>query len=540
MEQKEQSSERLVLKGAFLLAVSSGIVKVLSAVYKIPLYRMVGDSVMGYYSTAFNIYTVLLTLATAGLPVAMSRMVATANALERRNEPKRIFLIAICTYGLFSLIVSTLMFIFSGEIASLMNNPGASLAVKAIAPAIFIVTCGAAIKGYYQGNQNMMPTSVANIIEALMKLATGFILAAVFGALYPGQSQIIAGGTIICAAAGGFSALLFLIILTLTKLAKRRKSGIYADQRCVPSTPYKKLTKSFFAISLPIMVGSLSTTLAGAVDNYLIIGRFKDIGMAEEAANSIWGAYSTMAGTIYTLPTFIILAVAASIIPAVSTHFTLRDKDQIKKDIDLAGRISGVVVFPIACGVAVLPEPILRFLYGDSPYIADVAGSLIFLCIAMVFLAFTNCFTGILQAINKQHIPVINIIISLVIKTGVAYILLGIPGMGLKGAAVSTLVSMLVFVILNSAALIRHTGMFPSPVAAILKPFGSAAVAAVFGLGAHYLAEYVGKGAHPSVSMLVAVAVAALIYVVMLLITRTITKSDIKLLSKSNKNKKNP
>lgn len=533
MSENKASSESLIIKGTLIMAISSAIVKVLSAVYRIPLYRIVGDSVMGYYSTGFQIYTVLLTFATAGLPVAMSRMVATANALERRNEPKRIFLIAVLTYGVGSFLVSLFMFFFSGEIAALMNNPGADYAVKAIAPAICIVTVGAAIKGYYQGNQNMVPTSMANLIEAVVKLLAGFTLAFVFGFFFPNEPEKIAGGTIMCAAISGFAAVSYLAVISLKKIKKRRQSGMMADQRCVPSMPYRHLAKSFFGISIPIMIGSLSTTLAGTVDNYLILGRFQDIGMTAEEANRIWGAYSTMPETLYTLPTFVILAIATSIIPAVSTHFALRDKELIRKDINLAGRICGVVVFPLAMGIAVLPREILGLLYGESQYLSEVSSAMVFLCVAMVFLAFSNSFTGILQGINKQHLPVINIIISLIVKTSLAYILLGIPGIGVNGAAISTAVSMIVMMALNSIALIRHTGMFPAVVPSIVKPFISALISSAAAWVTNKgMTEITGS---PSLSVITAVVVAIAVYAVAALVTGTVTKEDLKLLRKSNK-----
>ncbi len=533
MSDKSASSESLIIKGTLIMAVSSAIVKILSAVYRIPLYRIVGDSVMGYYSTGFQIYTVLLTFATAGLPVAMSRMVATANALERRNEPKRIFLIALFTYGFFSFLVSLFMFFFSGEIATLMNNPGADYAVKAIAPAVCIVTVGAAIKGYYQGNQNMVPSSMANLIEAVVKLVAGFALAFVFGFFFPNEPEKIAGGTIMCAAISGFAAVCYLAIISIKKIRSRRKSGIYADQRCVPSMPYRHLAKSFFSISIPIMIGSLSTTLAGTIDNYLILGRFQDIGMTAEEANGIWGAYSTMPDTLYTLPTFVILAIATSIIPAVSSHFALKEKELIRKDIDLAGRICGVVVFPLALGIAVLPKEILGFLYGESKYLDDVSSAMVFLCIAMIFLAFSNCFTGILQGINKQHLPVINIIISLVIKTALAYILLGIPEISVNGAAISTAVAMIVMMVLNSVALVRHTGMFPAVMPSIVKPLISAVVSSAAAWVTNKgMVEMTGSSA---AAVITAVVVAMAVYAVMVFVTGTVTKNDLNLLCKTNK-----
>ncbi|MBR2327665.1 MAG: polysaccharide biosynthesis protein [Clostridia bacterium] len=534
MDSRSTGSEQTILKGTLIIAVSSAIVKILSAVYKIPLYRIVGDSVMGYYQTGFQIYSVLLTFATAGLPVAMSRMVATANALERRNEPKRIFAVALFTYGLFSLLISAVMFFFSKEIAVLMQNPGADYAVKAIAPAVALVTVGAVIKGYYQGNQNMVPSSIANLIEAVVKLIAGFALAYIFLFFFPESPEKVAGGTIMCGAISGFAALSYLLILSVGKIRKRKKSGVFADQRCVPSMSYKYLTKSFFAISIPIMIGSLSTTLAGSVDNYLILGRFQDLGMTSSAANDLWGAYSSMPYTLYTLPTFVILAIATSIIPAVSSHFALGEKELIKKDIDLASRICGVVVFPIALGIAVLPEQILRFLFGESQYLADCASSMVFLCIAMIFLAFSNCFTGVLQAINKQHIPVINIVISLVVKTALAYILLGIPELSLNGAGISTAVSMMLLAILNSISLKKYTGMFPAVMPAIVKPLISAAVSSA-AAWLSYKAFEGFFGENSGIALIASVAVAIVCYMFMAIITRTITKNDLKLLSKSNK-----
>ena len=202
------------LGGAAILASAVAIVKLLGAVYKIPFGNIVGPEGQTYFNVAYNIYNVLLTISTAGLPLAISKLTSQAHTQGRENQKRKIFSTAIWLFFAMGLVGTLLMFFGAERLAAFMNEPLGYWPIRALSPAVFCVCLLACMRGYTQGQGNMTPTAVSQILEALCKLGLGLMLAWYFLKLGLGL-DIAAAGAILGVTAGTFLSLLYLIFYLL-------------------------------------------------------------------------------------------------------------------------------------------------------------------------------------------------------------------------------------------------------------------------------------------------------------------------------------
>lgn len=173
----QESSKQNYLHGAAMMTAGVVVIKILGAIYKIPLGNILGDEGYGYFSVAYNIYYVFLNMATAGMPVALSRMISEADTLGRPVQARKIFRVAWLTFAIFGLLLGLVMFLFPTELAGMLNNVRAAQSIWALSPALVLVYLTSTYRGYAQGMSNMKPTTVSQILEVVGKVAVGLVLA---------------------------------------------------------------------------------------------------------------------------------------------------------------------------------------------------------------------------------------------------------------------------------------------------------------------------------------------------------------------------
>ena len=245
-EQKKQS----FLHGAALLAMATAIVKVIGALYKIPLNAIIGTKGFAYFNTAYDIYSVLLMISTAGLPVAMSRMISEASSLNNTRQMRRIYRTAQTIFLALGLAGSLLMTVFCRQLAAFQEQPDAWAAIACLGPSALLVCLISAFRGFFQGQSNMMPTSVSQVLEAVLKLIVG--LGAAYGLLkLTGQIPLAAGGAILGVPSGCMSATVYLFAL-FRKAYKALDEGDPAQG----VLSYGATAKQLLSIAVPITIGS--------------------------------------------------------------------------------------------------------------------------------------------------------------------------------------------------------------------------------------------------------------------------------------------
>lgn len=515
------------LKGAAILSMSTIIVKVVGLLFSIPLANIISEAAMGYFNAAYTVFSVFNAIATAGLPVAISKMISSAYALGKKKQADRIFSVAFIAFFILGLVSSSAMFIFSDQIAQLIRNPDASFSIKALAPTVFFVCIMSSIRGYFQGRSNMVPTAVSQIIESVAKVIIGISLA-LYVDTYLQDDRLSAAAAIIGVSAS--AALGAVYLLFYKRYRKSREKGIASPDRSVSSRG--EIAKSMFRLAIPIAIGSCLLYILDLVDLNIINGRLQDIlkfnATETSALSSIWS--NTL--KIYDLPGAIVIALSSSILPAISGAFSRKETGTITRMTSAGLRISLLVTIPCAVGFFIFSGPLARLFY-YRPIVAEgVEKLLAYAAAGVVFNGTLYITNSIMQAHGKVNIPVINMTIGGIVRIACNYILVAIPEINIAGAAIATVVSTFVTMILNLIAVYRLVPKVDNPFHMILPivisaiVMGASAYAAFYGLNL-FLPE--------KIALVLAIIVAVSVYFTLAILTKAIKESDLRMLPKGDR-----
>lgn len=571
--------------GAAILAVGIMVVKVIGMFYKIPLLNIIGEQGSADFGNAYNIYAVLLTISTAGLPVAVSKLVSEANATGRQNQVRRVFRLSLALFLTLGVLSFLIMSFGSAQLAGLMNDDQAAPGIRALAPAVICVGCLSAFRGYAQGHGNMTPTAVSQIIEALCKLVVGLGLA--YWLVKAGADQShAAAGAITGVTVGTIVALAYML---LNYIMGRSQEGLSKDTPDSNST----IVKNLLMIAVPITISSSMVGIVTVIDSSLVQGQlqrallentdcwalYKDfmsfdklesalkawqatlpegttISMSllsdqlagegtktaialhdalEDASRTLYGNYNG-ALNIYNLPTSLMAAITAAVIPAVSGTLARRDRKGAARVAGSALRISALLAFPMGVGLYVLGEPIMALIFPSLT--SQLAGPLLStLGLATVFVCMMLVCNSILQAYGFVNLPVVIMLAGGVIKIVLNYNVVVLPQVGIYGAPLGNIFCFALCLILDLIVMARVIPGRPKYIPLFAKP---AAAAAVMGLGAWAVHGLLAKllaanRLGNAVATLAAIVVAVVIYGVLVIVLRAITKEDLSLMPKGEK-----
>ena len=571
--------------GAAILAVGIMVVKVIGMFYKIPLLNIIGEQGSADFGNAYNIYAVLLTISTAGLPVAVSKLVSEANATGRQNQVRRVFRLSLALFLTLGVLSFLIMSFGSAQLAGLMNDDQAAPGIRALAPAVICVGCLSAFRGYAQGHGNMTPTAVSQIIEALCKLVVGLGLA--YWLVKAGADQShAAAGAITGVTVGTIVALAYML---LNYLMGRSQEGLSKDTPDSNST----IIKNLLMIAVPITISSSMVGIVTVIDSSLVQGQlqrallenqdcwalYKDfmsfdklesalkawqatlpegtnITMSllsdqlagegtktaiavhdalEDASRTLYGNYNG-ALNIYNLPTSLMAAITAAVIPAVSGTLARRDRKGAARVAGSALRISALLAFPMGVGLYVLGEPIMALIFPKLT--SQLAGPLLStLGLATLFVCMMLVCNSILQAYGFVNLPVVIMLAGGVIKIVLNYNVVVLPQVGIYGAPLGNIFCFALCLILDLIVMARVIPGRPKYIPLFAKP---AAAAAVMGLGAWAVHGLLAKllaanRLGNAVATLAAIVVAVAIYGVLVIVLRAITKEDLSLMPKGEK-----
>ncbi|MBE6871247.1 MAG: polysaccharide biosynthesis protein [Ruminococcaceae bacterium] len=523
----ENKSEGTLYKGAFLLLVANFFVKIIGILYKVPLTNMVGTYCMGFFNQAFEVQQVFLAFSTAGLPVALSKMVSESNSLGRFRETRKIFRVVLTTFAIVGLVGSLLMFFGSSFFAVIIETPLAKYSLMALAPAMFFLSITAAIRGFFQGHNRMEPTAVTQVIEAVVKVALGIGLAYLFmqnglGAEYVSAGAIL-GTTFSTLTATLLMASLFIFFAKRLEPYKTvHATGVEIDDTCRTTG---QILKYAIGIIVPITIGSVVVNLTSFLDLFLIMRRLGDIGLSSETATSIYGAYKSCAQTLFNLPPSIITSVNLSFIPAASAAFIRRDRKNLNRICSKAVKLVMIFAVPCSIGLMVFAKPILTLFYPSIPNDVALATPLLrILGFASLWVSISSILTALLQAVGKMKLPLVSMAAGGAVKLIINYILVGIPAIGITGAPVGTALCYVVMAAMNIWFLRKYSGVQPNLLRSIIKPL----MAAVAMGGAGYLLYWLlEKAVGTNVSIIISLIFCVCIYFVVLLLIGGITPSDV-------------
>ena len=520
-----KNKEQNYMHGAVILAAGVVIMKVLGALYKIPIANIIGDDGYSMFLAAYNVYFVFFTLATSGLPIALSRLISEAKAEKRFNQTKRTFSVAWWTFFAIGAVCTLIMFFFADFMATdILHNPEAAPSIRAMAPALLIVCLLSAYRGYCQGYGNMIPTTVGQVLEVLAKVAVGLILAWLFvrsGAGKPAASA----GAISGVTAGSLAALVYMWVYKMRN---------YKDEPMAePDIPEGRgeILSHFMRIGIPIALGSCIMSLLNLVDSSLCMGRLQSAaGFSLDEAQVLYGVYGK-AQTLFNLPAAFITPMTISIVPAIASAIARGEDDNATKISEDSMRISAVIAMPMGVGIAVLSEPIMRVMYPNSH--SSGAGLLCIMGIASFFVCLVLMENAVLQASGKEKYTMYSMVAGSLVKIAVNWVLVANPAINIYGAPIGTLVGYIVMCVMNFIFMCITLDKDPR----VLKIFSGAGISsvvmgasawAVYGLAARFIGA--DDWLHTAVCMMAAVAVAVVVYFVSAICLKAITYEDMDLI----------
>ena len=521
-------SKKSFMKGAVILGSAGVVVKVLGAFFRIPLANIIGDTGMGYYQTAYPVYVLLLAISTAGIPTAIARLVSEKTAEENHKEAFRIFRLSIGLLAGIGLLTCLILLLGAPFFAGFSSDQ-AVYAIRAISPALLMISMMAAFRGYFQGLQDMMPTAVSQITEQFFRVVSGLALAVAF---VPYGLQYAAAGASFGAAVGGFFGLLVILIIFL----QRRKSLMEAVEGTspeLPREPSSSIMKKIAVIAVPITIGVSVMPVMNMLDLLIVPSRLVSAGFSAQAANSLYGQLSGFAASLINLPQILTQSIALSLVPAVAAAHQVHDAVTLRRETETGLRMAMIIGFPCAAGLFVLAEPVMLLLFpAQKESAVSAAGILAVLAVGVVFLSSVQTLTGILQGVGKQMVPVVNLAIGAVFKVILTYFLTGLPAVNIRGAAVGTVSAYLVASVLNLKAVCRHTGAEFSFTLTFLKP-GVASL--VMGVAAGLVYKVVAPAAGNAAGSGAAVLAGMAVYVILVFALRIITQEELKRLPGGNR-----
>ena len=523
--------------GAAILAAGIAIVKLIGALYKIPLGNVLDDEGYGHFNNAYVIYNLLLMISTAGLPVALSKSISEASTLGRRNQVHRIFNVALVTFFILGTVSFLVMFALAQPLADLQGDGAAVQAVRAIAPACFFVCILSTFRGYAQGHANMVPTAVSQIMEARGKLDIGLALAWLLVKAGASSSDP-AAGAIFGVTCGAGICLVYLIVEHVMR--RRGESGHPTD---TPETP-GVILKRLLVIAVPITLCASVTPITSWLDTAQVQNILRDVMNAQPAqwyeaqklidpkvvdpVVAAYGAYQK-AITIYNLPPSFLVALPASVIPAISACRTRRDFQGAGRIAESSMRVGMLLALPAGIGLSVLSSPIMYLLYSDTDHaIADP--SMLILGIASVFVCVMLVCNSVLQASGFVNLPIFIMIAGCAAKLIVNNFM--VRHVGAVGAAVGTLVCYVIVAVLELLLTKRVIPAAPEYTRVFAKPMVAAgvmgiAVWAVYGL----LHRFLGN----TLSAMGAIGVGVVVYAVLVVALKAISRQDLSLMPKGDK-----
>jgi len=516
-------SKDTFLKGALILTVAGIIVKVIGSVNRILLSRLLGGEGIGLYQMAYPIYLLALSVSSAGIPVAISIIVAEKIALSDYRGANRVFRISLSVLAVTGLIFTFLLYYGAEWLTEnhYVRDPRAYYAIAALSPAIFFVTVLSSYRGYFQGLQMMMPTAVSQIFEQLVRVVTMIALAYI---LLPYGLEYAAAGASFGAGPGAAVGLLVLLYFywRQRKVYKYQTEALQAD---VKQESGISIISRIVKLALPVSLANIMLPLVSNIDLLIVPARLEVAGFTVEQATELFGYLTGMAVALVNLPTILTASLAASLVPAVSEAFTLSNHQRIYQRTVTAMRIANLITIPSFVGMCLLATPISQMLYGTP----NAGTSIAILSLGIVLLGIGQVTTGVLQGLGHTTIPLVNMVISAAVKVVLSWVLTAMPSLGIKGAAWATNADFGVAALLNMYFVQRYVG-FSINLKDTIKTIAATAI-----MGAIVLLIYdavMAKTFHNTLATLVAIAVGGSVYGIALLLFGGVQERDLERIPK--------
>ncbi len=538
-------SKDSLVRGTIILTVAALVARFLGVFQKIPLVHLLGDKGMGSYIIAFNLYSVLLVVATAGIPSALSKLISEKTALGRHAEANRIYRSAIIFAIVAGVVMTLLLYALAPFYAeSISGDPRATLATRAIAPALLFFPLIAIMRGYFQGRQRMMPNGISQVVEQIFRLITAVGLAY---ALLSVSTEWAAAGASFGGVAGGLAALAVMAYFAL-KLRKEdaglpspdglanARSEIAASASGVEAhagmMSYRQIYASLLKLSIPIVIFSMTVTLIYNIDSSTIIPLLKhqlDYEQSLELIGILGGRAQSLAG----LPIILAIALSQSVVPIISSAYSRRDLEQVRRQTSRVLQLSILTGLPIVLMICLAARPLDGFIFGyeQTEFGYENGPRMIaWLTLSAMFQIIMQTSGAVLMGMGRMKPLMLHVAAGIMVKLLGSWLLS--PWLGIYGIIFATALCFVVMSWLNLHALrkeIRYTilgkrwaGLLSSTLIIVLAGF--------------FLEKATHNYVHPfaidrineGINAAVVGSVVLALYPLLLMASRVVTKEDVK------------
>lgn len=530
----KSKSNSFIIQGS-ILAFAGILVRVIGLIYRIPLNRILGESGMGYYGTAFEIYNVLILLSSQSMPLAVSKIVSEKLEKKQYKNAHKVFKGALI-YGITIGVIFGMLAFFGADWISvkIYKLPQVAIPLRILAPTLTVACVLGVLRGYFQGMGNMIPTSVSQIFEQIVNAVVSVIAAYELGAYGYSLSKMAdesetfrasysaAGGTLgtLC---GAVTALIIMIIILYRHFGSIN-SNIRKDiTKSVDS--YGTITKVIVFTITPVLISTTIYNIGNLLDNPIFQNIMYSISpeSTEAQRSAVYGNYTGIYRTLTTMPIAIASALSTAIVPSLVRSYVAGDRSVVKNKIDMALKFSMIIAFPCGMGLSVLGVPINKLLFGSSG--DGAAPMMVFSIFTVIAFSLSTISNAILQGIDKLKVPIKNSAISLGLHLIILPCLLIVFKLNIYGVVIGDILFGATVSVLNAMSIKKYLNYRQNMFETFVKPFICAGVMGAGCFGIYKL--FNGLIKINAISTIVAIMVAVVIYALMLVITKTVTEDEL-------------
>lgn len=516
-----------IVKGTLILSIATLLTKILGSLFWAPLQNIAGDKIVGLYRISFPFYSILLMIASAGIPITVSKFVAERLARDDVIGAQRVKKAAAIILSLTGIFFGIILFFGAPFVANVMlKSPQNTLPIQVLAIAILFVPVMGAYRGYFQGHQQMMPTGLSQVVEQIVRVIT--VIGLVYWLKISGfGAEILAAGATAGAVFGAIAGL----IVVLWYNAKDKKPANQAAP--VAHESMWDLSKSIISYAIPISLATLVLPLIGLVDSLTIPRILIEMGNSASTTGTLYGIYARGEPFVNIISTFS-SSLTLALIPAIGAYVAKNNMEAVHQKISQAWMMTLVISLPASLGLSILAEPFNIAMYLD----AKGTSTLAILAFSSIFSTLAVTSSGILQGLGYNKLPVRHLLIGAAVKLISNFIF--VPIYGIAGSAIAMVVAYIVVCLLNVWMVYRKTNIKISIKNVFLKPtFASVMMAALLyvsyqALRDIFIAEHINRWGYMGIS-LIYITAAIVIYFLLLLITKTISHHELRMLPMGNK-----
>ena len=531
MTQTKERKDNFVVQ-AGILAMAGIIVRIIGLLYRSPLAEIIGDEGNGYYSFAYNIYTIILLISSYSIPSAIAKVMAQRIAFGEYRNAHRLFRCALLYVVVVGLIGSGVAYFC----APFLVVENAVPVLRIFAPTIFFSGLLGVLRGYFQAQRTMVPTSVSQILEQILNACVSVFAAWLFIHLMSGNDTTQkairgASGSAIGTGCGVVAALLFMLFIYL----RRRKSIMeeIANDQTEHEESYKELFKVILLVVTPFILSTFIYNLSTSLNQTIYSELMMSVkNMSEETVATMYGIFAGKSVVITNIPIAFGSAMAAALIPGVSAAYAKKNMEASRSKVNLAIKVTMLISIPSAVGLFVLAHPIVKLLFPQKASLDIAVAVLRVLAISVVFYGLSTLTNAVLQGIGKVNLPVWHALAALIVQVVVLVVLLVFTDMNLYALAIANICYSLLMCILNSRAVNKYLEYKENAMQTFVRPFFAAACMGLVAYGVYFVFALMMD---ERIALIPALLVAVIVYFIFVIKFRAVTEEELRAIPKGTK-----